>query len=136
MRSASFGFAALLALAAATVSPAADREAPFAFAEQTPLVASCSELSDGVEVVLRNETATAQILNVQVGRITDSNGGRREAKDICGGLNVKITEPAQDRGQSPTPVGPGGDAVVTLGGVRRRPRSGAPHLVSRHLLQR
>jgi hypothetical protein len=104
---------------AATAGDGAASGAIFSFAETTTLATSCADLAKGVEVEVRNDTATARALHVLIGPVTDGEGKKRALADVCGGLSAKITGPTPTAGGNQTAtVDPGASATVTLTGVR------------------
>jgi hypothetical protein len=103
------------AAAVVAAAPAADEPAPFAFADASALATSCADLADGVEIVVRNETARPAPLTVALGRTTDTDGRVVDVDEVCGGLTVAMTDPTTDAGV--VEVAPGREAVVTLRGA-------------------
>ena len=68
----------------------AETPPPLAFAETGVLTTSCELLEKGVNVVIRNETATVQRLNLVVDELVDTKKARHAAEEACGGIEAKL----------------------------------------------
>jgi hypothetical protein len=74
------------------------------FAETGKLTTSCAALTKGVKVVVANETATAQPINLVPLEFKNKAGGTVVPKEVCGGLEVSV----------PKTVAGGRSATATL----------------------
>ena len=104
---------------------AAQAGAPFEFKESGVLTTNCADLTRGVDVPLRNVSASRQTLHLRITPITDAEGHILRATDVCGGLIVKLTSPPHSvvlGRPTRTIVLPGATAIVTLQGRSAPPQ--------------
>jgi hypothetical protein len=79
----------------------------------------------GVDVPLRNVSASRQTLHLRITPITDAEGHALRATDVCGGLTVKLTSPPHTvllGRPTRTIVLPGATPIVTLQGRSAPPQ--------------
>jgi hypothetical protein len=90
-----YGFGVVAAIVVMGLSPTgatAEEEVPLGFAEEAALTTTCSDLVDGVEVPIRNETAVPQEAHLVLGAFGGAEGKPVGNGAICGGLEVQLAD--------------------------------------------
>lgn len=117
-----------LAVTALIVDPAAyaRSQPPLSFGDQSALTADCGRLVNGVQVEIRNDSATPQKVHAALGQLSDSGGKFHAPDDVCGGISLTLLAPGSPQGakaKPPVTVEAGGSTTLLVKALSA-PRTG------------